>query len=402
LVAVVGVLGADDGAGGLVGVGLEDLLLAVVLADDVEEVGEAVVVVVGDVGAEETLGDGAGAVVLVEGVDEGFEDGDGDVGFGGVVDFIAGGLEDDAGVIAVALDGVGGVAEGPLLEVEVVVVGVFGDGPAVEHLVHDEEAHAVAEVEELRRGWVVGGADCVDTKLAELGEAAGAEGEGYGGAYGSCVGVEGYAVDLVVGAVEEEALVGVEVKLADADGQVFVIDGAAFAHEGSVDSVEGGVDEVPTVGIWDFGLGVEIEGGAWCDGDGGRGEKGLEVLAVRGDEADGEADDGRLCGLVDDAAADVDGGGGGRDGRGGDEGAQGRDVGIGGGDDADVAVDAGAGVPAGGGLLGVVDADGEGVDAGVELLGDVVVEADVAVGAMAEELAVEVDVGVGMTPSKTT
>jgi len=77
-------------------------------------------------------------------------------------------------------------------------------------------------------------------------------------------------------------------------------------------------------------------------------------------------------------------------------------VGIGGGDDADVAVDAGAGVPAGGGLLGVVDADGEGVDAGVELLGDVVVEADVAVGAMAEELAVEVDVGVGMTPSKTT
>ena len=68
LVAVVGVLGADDFAGGLVGVGFEDFLLAVVLADDVEEVGEAVVVVVADVGAEEGLGDGARGVVGVEGV----------------------------------------------------------------------------------------------------------------------------------------------------------------------------------------------------------------------------------------------------------------------------------------------------------------------------------------------
>ena len=66
-----------------------------------------------------------------------------------------------------------------------------------------------------------------------------------------------------------------------------------------------------------------------------------------------------------------------------------------GGDEADVAVDAGAGVPAGGGLLGVVDADGDDVFAGVEVGGEVVVEADVAVGAVAEEFAVAVDVGVG-------
>ena len=69
LVAVVGVFGADDLACWFVGVGLEDLVFAVVLADDVEEVGEAVVVVVRDVGAEESLRNGAGGVVLVEGVD---------------------------------------------------------------------------------------------------------------------------------------------------------------------------------------------------------------------------------------------------------------------------------------------------------------------------------------------
>ncbi len=79
----------------------------------------------------------------------------------------------------------------------------------------------------------------------------------------------------------------------------------------------------------------------------------------------------------------------------GDEGSPWCDVDGAGGDEADVAVDAGAGVPAGGGLLGVVDADGDDVFAGVEVRGEVVVEADVAVGAVAEEFAVAVDVGVG-------
>ncbi len=251
LIAVVGVFGADDLAGGFVGVGLEDLLLAIVLADDVEEVGEAVVVVVRDVGAEEGLGDGAGGIVGVEGVDEGFQDGDGDVGVGRVVDLVAGGPEDDAGVVAVAADGVGGVADGPLFEVEVVVVGILGDGPAVEHLVHDEEAHAVGEVEELGCGRVVRGADGVDAEGAEGGEAALPCGERDGGAEGSGVGVKGYAVDLVVDAVEEEALVGVEVELADAEGDGFVVDGLAVAEDGGVGGVEGGVVEVPAIGIWE-------------------------------------------------------------------------------------------------------------------------------------------------------
>ena len=139
-------------------------------------------------------------------------------GLRGVVDFVADGPEDDAGVVAIALDGVGFVALGPVVEVEVVVVGILGDGPAVEHLVHDEEAHAVGEVEELGCGWVVRGADGVDAEGAEGGEAALPCGERDGGAEGSGVGVESDAVDLVVVAVEEEALVGVEVEFADAEG----------------------------------------------------------------------------------------------------------------------------------------------------------------------------------------
>ena len=71
---------------------------------------------------------------------------------------------------------------------------------------------------------------------------------------------------------------------------------------------------------------------------------------------------------------------------------------VAGDDEADVAIDSGAGVPAGGGLGGVVAADGEGVGGGgaeVEVAGEFVAESDVAVGALAEVVAVDPDVAVG-------
>ena len=70
----------------------------------------------------------------------------------------------------------------------------------------------------------MGGADGVDAEGAEGGEAAFPCGEGDSGAQGSCVGVEGCAVDLVMFAVEEEALVGIEVELADAEGDDFIVE----------------------------------------------------------------------------------------------------------------------------------------------------------------------------------
>ena len=182
------------------------------------------------------------------------EDGDGDVGVGRVVDLVAGGPEDDAGVVAVAQDGVGGVADGPVFEVEVVVVGVLGDGPAVEHLVHDEEAHAVGEVEELGRGRVVGGADGVDAERAEGGEAAFPGGERDGGAEGAGVGVQGYAVDLVVDAVEEEAWLGSKWNSRMPKGTSSSSMGLPLLQEGDVGGVEGAVVEVPAVGVGDGGV----------------------------------------------------------------------------------------------------------------------------------------------------
>ena len=149
LVEVVRVFCADDFAGGLLRVGGEDFFRAIILADDVEHVGEAVVVIVTDVGAEEGLGYGAGGIDFVEGVDDALQFSLGEIGLGGVVDFVAGAPEDDAGVIAVTHGGVLGVADVPLVEVQMVVKLVFAHRPHVEHFVHDEEAQAVGEIEEL-------------------------------------------------------------------------------------------------------------------------------------------------------------------------------------------------------------------------------------------------------------
>jgi hypothetical protein len=109
----------------------------------------------------------------------------------------------------------------------------------------------------------------------------------------------------------------------------------------------------------------------------------------------GKGDFGSGVGVVEDGRTYVDCGVRIVDVRRGDEGAPRSDVDRACCDESDLAVDACAGIPAAGGLLRVVDADGDDVFAGVEVWGEVVVEADVAVGAMAEEFSVAVDVGVG-------
>ena len=66
------------------------------------------------------------------------------------------------------------------------------------------------------------------------------------------------------------------------------------------------------------------------------------------------------------------------------------------GDQADVTVDSRAGIPARGGLGGGVRLDDEEVRlAGLEVVGEVVAETDVAVRAVAEVVAVDPDVAVG-------
>ena len=119
----------------------------------------------------------------------------------------------------------------------------------------------VGEVKKLGCWWVVRGADGVDSQGAQGGEAALPCGERDGGAEGSRVSVEGYAVDLVVLAIEEEAVVGVEVEFADAEGDKFVVNGFAVAEKENVRSVEHGMIEVPEIWVRDVNHVFDIGGG---------------------------------------------------------------------------------------------------------------------------------------------
>ena len=143
-VAVVAVFGADDDARRLGALRGEQFVVAIICSDHVEQIGEAVVVIVADVGPKQRLRDRARRIGLVHHLHQLGENRLGKYPLGRVVNFVAGAVKNDAGMIAVAADGVARVGLRPFVEIEMIVVRIFGDGPAVEDLVHHQKAHAVA------------------------------------------------------------------------------------------------------------------------------------------------------------------------------------------------------------------------------------------------------------------
>ncbi len=199
------VFGAKDFAGGVLFPGGDEFGFVVIFADDVHEFGEAALGIDAlRVGAEECHGDGARAIERVVDIAHGSEAVFAGLGGEVVADFVAGGPEDDAGVVAIAEDHVAGVGlEIGVEEAVVALFGVgFGGGPGVEGFLHDEHAHLVAEVEEAGIDGIVGGADGVASERLHGGDAALPDGEGDGHADGAGVGVEADAEKFEVVAVE--------------------------------------------------------------------------------------------------------------------------------------------------------------------------------------------------------
>ena len=148
--AVMAVFRPQNGPRRLLRVGGQNLVFTVVLPHHVEHIGQSIVVIVAHVGAEEGLRHRARGVVFVEDLKQPGQNAMRQFGVGRVVNLVASAPENDAGMVAVAADGVTSVDQGPLLKVEVVVVRVLAHRPAIEQLIHDQEAHAVAEIEKLR------------------------------------------------------------------------------------------------------------------------------------------------------------------------------------------------------------------------------------------------------------
>src|SRR3954471_19831930 len=88
------------------------------------------------------------------------------------MNLVARAVDDDARMIAVAADSVAHIRVRPLTKIEMIVERILGDGPAVEQFIHHDEAHPVAQVQKLRRGRIVSGANGISAELPERFEAA--------------------------------------------------------------------------------------------------------------------------------------------------------------------------------------------------------------------------------------
>ena len=75
--------------------------------------------------------------------------------------------KDHGRMVAVTVDHGFKVLLGPVVEQEGVAVGLLRDGPGVRQLVHHDESHAVAEVEQFGGRGIVGGADGVAAHFLE-------------------------------------------------------------------------------------------------------------------------------------------------------------------------------------------------------------------------------------------
>ena len=148
------------------------------------------------------------------------------VGVGLVADFVARAPQHDRGMVAVAMDEVGHVPLVPFVEVVAVPVGAdlcFRHLPLVEGLVHDQESHAVAQVQKLLRVGIVAGAYGVTAHLSQQFEAPLPDPLGHRRPHAAGVVVQAHAVQLHLLAVQQEALVGVENRFADADGRIVLV-----------------------------------------------------------------------------------------------------------------------------------------------------------------------------------
>ena len=301
---------------------------------------------------------------------------------------------EDGGMVAVAADEVGQVALVPFIEVAGIVVRRLLLAPHVEGLIHHDEAHAVAEVQQLRCGRVVRTADAVAAHLLQNFQLTLQGTDIDGRTQATQVVVHADAVNLHRFPVERETFLRIKAEVAEAERGDIRVHHLTVGQQGGLHIIEVGTLHAPQFGRGDIrllqGLGQRVGlGGHGCGVKGDHGlalgihqlgaefQRGVGLLRVLHRGADGQA--GTFLGDV-----------------------LGRDIraplghmhGIEFGEPY-VTVDAAAGIPARIGLLGIVHADSHHVlTAPVEVGRQVVAEGNVAVGTRAQFMAVDVDGGV--------
>ena len=141
-------------------------------------------------------------------------------------------------MVAVARHHCREVALVPLAIVEVVVLLVLPINPLVEGFIHHEEAHAVAEVEELRCRWVVSGADGVAVAAFQNLQPSLPHPFGHCSAYGTPVVMQVHTFHLHLLAVQQESFVERVFDGADAERVLYNVDDALVVEECGAQRVE--------------------------------------------------------------------------------------------------------------------------------------------------------------------
>ncbi len=230
-------------------------------------------------------------------------------------DFVADAPEDDGGMIAVAAEFGAPILLVPVIEEQMIIVFGFAAFPAIEGLIHNEHAQAVAEIEQFRGGRIVAGANGVAAHLLQNFDLPLQGAEVDGGAEGAEVVVVADAVQGNAAAVEQKTVVGRELNFADAKGSLVAVNHFAVLLDGSDHQVTVGLFEAPEAGMAEFDLVFGQGGLARGDWDVALRQRGdgaapeavgaeLEDLILDGDGAFG-------VGVVLHADAHLDGGGGG-------------------------------------------------------------------------------------------
>src|SRR5690554_1503681 len=118
------------------------------------------------------------------------------------------------GMIAVTQSHRPGVCLPPLIKIKLIaVIGIVLPGPpGIKSLVHNKEAHAVAQVQKLRSKGIVRSSNGIDAQLAQALQTLFPNTQWHGGAYGASVVVQTNPFQTDVLLIQKEALSGIKIK----------------------------------------------------------------------------------------------------------------------------------------------------------------------------------------------
>src|SRR5688572_8896835 len=120
------ILGAEYLPRGFLPVRGEDLVFPVVLTNHIKNICQPIVVITTDIWTKKSLRHRARRIVFMEHVDESSQYRLREFSFRRIANLIAGTVNNDAGMIAIAAHDVAGIYFGPLVKVAMIVVRVLG------------------------------------------------------------------------------------------------------------------------------------------------------------------------------------------------------------------------------------------------------------------------------------